>query len=198
MDDSAPLSRKEHILRSLAHMLETAPGSRITTAALAAEVGVSEAALYRHFPSKARMFEGLIAFIEDTLFTRIGRIVAEETSTLMRCEKMLLLLLTFTDKNPGISRILIGDALAGEIDRLRERVSQIFDRIETQFRQVLREARLRDNQQASINEAALANLLMAYWEGRTVQFVRSEFKRSPLENWDEQWSLLRTQLLTTP
>ena len=198
MTDSPPISRKEQILHCLAHMLETSPGARITTAALAQEVGVSEAALYRHFPSKARMFEGLIAFIEDTLFSRIGRILSEDPSTAGRCEKILGLLLTFADKNPGITRILTGDALSGETERLRERVSQIFDRIETQLKQVLREAPLRDNLQASAEPAALANLLMAYWEGRMVQFVRSEFKRSPLENWDVHWLFLQERLLAPP
>src|SRR5690554_2028561 len=107
-------SRKEQILQSLAEMLEKAPGERITTAALARQVGVSEAALYRHFPSKARMFEGLIKFIEDTLFVRINRIMQEEQSTQRRCERILTLLLTFAEKNPGMTRLLTGDALAGE------------------------------------------------------------------------------------
>lgn len=188
-------SRKDQILQSLARMLETAPGERITTAALATEVGVSEAALYRHFPSKARMFEGLIEFIENTLFTRIGRILQDETSAESRCEKILLLLLTFSDKNPGITRILIGDALAGETERLRSRVMQIFDRIEAQLKQVLREAEIRENLVASAPNAVIANLLLAFCEGRMVQYVHSEFRRSPLENWDTQWQYLRDRLL---
>ena len=189
------ISRKDQILQCLARMLENAPGERITTAALAQEVGVSEAALYRHFPSKARMFEGLIEFIENTLFTRIGRILQEETTALARCEKILLLLLTFADKNPGITRILIGDALAGETDRLRSRVAQVFDRIEAQLKQILREAQIRENLRSSTSPSALANLLLAACEGRMVQYVRSEFKRSPVENWEAQWDYLRKNLL---
>ena len=114
MDKANKVSRKDQILQALARMLEAAPGQRITTAALAREVGVSEAALYRHFPSKARMFEGLIKFIEDTLFARITRIINEEERAEIRCQKILLLLLTFCDKNPGMTRLLTGDALAGE------------------------------------------------------------------------------------
>src|SRR5690554_6116741 len=106
--------RREQILQILASMLERNPGGRITTAALATEVGVSEAALYRHFPSKARMFEGLIVYIEDTLFTRISRILTEESTALEQCEKILFLILAFVEKNPGISRVLNADALAGE------------------------------------------------------------------------------------
>lgn len=188
-------SRRDQILQSLAKMLETAPGERITTSALAQEVGVSEAALYRHFPSKARMFEGIIEFIEQTLFTRIARILQEEATALARCEKILLLLLTFADKNPGITRILIGDALAGETDRLRSRVAQIFDRIESQLKQVLREAQIRENLKTAISPAAGANLLLACCEGRMVQYVRSEFRRSPVEHWEQQWDYLRQHLL---
>jgi AcrR family transcriptional regulator len=124
--------RREQILQVLAGMLQDNPGGRITTAALAAQVGVSEAALYRHFPSKARMFEGLIAFIEETLFTRITAIVAEPEPAVTQCGKIVMLVLGFAEKNPGISRVLNGDALSGEHERLRVRVSQIFDRLETQ------------------------------------------------------------------
>lgn len=193
--NSNKLSRKEQILQALARMLETAPGERITTAALAKEVGVSEAALYRHFPSKARMFEGLIKFIEDTLFQRISRILKEESSAEQRCQKILTLLLTFSDKNPGMTRLLTGDALAGETERLRERIAQFFDRYEAQLKQVLREAQIRENMKPTISAAALANLLLASCEGRLVQFVRSEFKESPLEHWDIQWEFLRKNLL---
>jgi TetR/AcrR family transcriptional regulator len=183
MDKANKISRKDQILQALARMLEAAPGQRITTAALAREVGVSEAALYRHFPSKARMFEGLIKFIEDTLFARITRIINEEDSAEIRCHNILLLLLTFCDKNPGMTRLLTGDALAGETERLRERIAQFFGRLEAQLKQVLREAQIREN------------LLLASVEGRLVQFVRSEFKVSPLDNWDTQWDFLSKNLL---
>ncbi len=183
-------SRRQQILESLAFMLSSCPGSRITTAALAKEVGVSEAALYRHFPSKSKMFEGLIEFIEDTIFSRITIIVSEEASAIKRCERILLLLLTFSERNPGISRILTGDALAGETDRLRVRIVQFFDRLETQIKQTLREAEVRENLRLNLSVTAAANLMMATAEGRIAQFVRSEFKRSPTENWPAQWPVL--------
>jgi len=188
-------SRKEHILQALAQMLESGPGERITTAALAREVGVSEAALYRHFPSKARMFEGLIKFIEDTLFIRINRILQDELSTQERCEKILTLLLTFAEKNPGMTRLMTGDALAGETERLRLRISQLFDRLEAQLKQILREAQIRDGLKPMLSPAVLASLLLATAEGRLMQFVRSEFKRLPTEHWDEQWNFLAQNLL---
>jgi TetR/AcrR family transcriptional regulator len=195
MDRANKISRKDQILKALARMLEAAPGQRITTAALAREVGVSEAALYRHFPSKARMFEGLIKFIEDTLFARITRIINEEDSAEIRCHNILVLLLTFCDKNPGMTRLLTGDALAGETERLRERIAQFFDRLEAQLKQVLREAQIRENLKTTISPTVLTNLLLASVEGRLVQFVRSEFKVSPLDNWDTQWDFLSKNLL---
>lgn len=188
-------SRKEQILQSLARMLETSPNERITTAALAREVGVSEAALYRHFPSKARMFEGLIKFIEDTLFTRFNRILADESSAEKRCEQVLFLILTFAEKNPGITRIMAGDALAGETERLRTRVAQIYDRIESQLKQILREAQIREGLKPPVSAVALANLLLAWCQGRMNEYVRSGFQRSPLENWETQWDYLRANLL---
>jgi len=183
-------SRRQQILESLAHMLEVSPGARITTAALAREVGVSEAALYRHFPSKSKMFEGLIEFIEETIFTRVTLILSDEPSSLARCEKILLLLLTFTERNPGITRLLTGDALTGETERLRDRVAQLFERVETQLKQVLREAELREGLRPNLPLAAAANMLMACAEGRITQFVRSEFRRPPTEYWAEQWPIL--------
>ena len=193
--DNNKVSRKDQILQALARMLETAPGERITTAALAEEVGVSEAALYRHFPSKARMFEGLIKFIEETLFLRISRILDDESSAETRCHNILTLLLNFSDKNPGMTRLLTGDALAGETERLRARIAQLLNRVESQLKQVLREAQIRENLKPGISPTALANLLLATCEGRLAQFVRSEFKKSPLENWDTQWEFLSRNLL---
>lgn len=171
-------------------MLEANPGNRITTAGLARQVGVSEAALYRHFPSKTKMFEGLIEFIEDTLFSRIKLILNEEPTAAGRCEKMLTLLLAFTERNAGITRILTGDALAGETERLHTRVAQLFDRFETQLKQVIREAELREGLRPAIPLPAAANLLMAAAEGRISQFVRSGFRRSPTQDWKQQWELL--------
>lgn len=185
-----PASRRDDILQHLAAMLEAAPGGRITTAALAARVGVSEAALYRHFPSKAKMLEGLIAFIEDALLTRIARIRREETDGTLQCAQILGLLLGFCERNPGITRLLTGDALTGENNRLRARVQQLFDRIETELRQVLRDAELRDGLRTVLPAAQAAILMLAAAEGRIAQYVRSEFRRLPTENWQEHWQVL--------
>lgn len=182
--------RRQQILEALAQMLEANPGNRITTAGLARQVGVSEAALYRHFPSKSKMFEGLIEFIEDTLFSRINIILNEEQSAEIRCEKMLMLLLAFSERNPGITRILTGDALAGETERLHQRVAQLYDRFETQLKQVIREAEVREGIRPVLPLAAAANLLMAAAEGRISQYVRSGFSRTPTADWAQQWAVL--------
>lgn len=191
-------SRRQQILEALASMLEESPGARITTAALAKQVGVSEAALYRHFPSKSKMFEGLIEFIEESIFSRISLILSEENDAFVRCEKILHLLLAFAEKNPGITRILTGDALAGETDRLRQRVVQLFDRIETQLKQVLREAELRDGLHFGVSIGATVNVLMAVAEGKIAQFVRSEFRQPPTQSWKEQWPYLVKGLVVEP
>lgn len=190
----AKLSRREHILQALAAMLESQPGARITTAALAKEVGVTEAALYRHFPSKARMFEGLIDFVEEVVFSRVGLILEEEKDARVRCEKILLLLLVFAERNPGITRILNGDALTGEHERLQARIVQFFDRLETQLRQVLREGELKDNLGTVITSSAAANLLLTAVEGHISRFVRSGFRQVPTEHWESQWRYLQQSL----
>ena len=182
-------SRKQQILQALARMLEATPGGRITTAALAAEVGVSEAALYRHFPSKTKMYEGLIDFIEETLFSRVRVILSEESDAISRCYRILTLLLTFAERNPGITRLLTGDALTGETDRLHIRIQQLFDRLETQLKQVLREAEITENLRPTMTVTSAANMLLALAEGRISQFVRSGFSRRPTEQWQEQWSV---------
>lgn len=190
--------RKQQILEALASMLEANPGQRITTARLAQEVGVSEAALYRHFPSKSKIFEGLLEFMEETLFSRISLILTEETSASQRCENVLTLLLTFTERNPGITRLLTGDALAGETSRLRVRVVQLYDRIETQLKQVLREAEMREGLRPELPIALAANVMIAAAEGRIAQYVRSEFKRSPTEGWDAQWQVIMSGFFRAP
>lgn len=191
-------SRRQQILESLASMLQDSPGERITTAALAKKVGVSEAALYRHFPSKSKMFEGLIEFIEESIFSRITIILNEEATALKRCEKILILLLTFTERNPGITRLLTGDVLTGETGRLRVRVVQFFERVETQFRQILREAELREGLRPVSTVGATANLLVSYIDGRITQFVRTEFRQPPTGYWAEHWLLLSDGLLRSP
>ena len=170
-------------------MLEQNQGEHITTAQLARAVGVSEAALYRHFPSKARMFEGLLEFTEETLFTRINRILAEESRAEERIQGILFLLLGFADKNPGMARLLYGDVLVGETERLRNRVVQIYERIETQLKQILREAEIGENLRVPVADTAA--LLLAVVEGAITRFVRSEFKSSPVAGWERQWELLR-------
>ena len=187
-------SRKEQILQSLATILEQSPGGRITTAGLAKHVGVSEAALYRHFPSKAKMFEALIEFIENTIFSRISQIMNEEMEADKRCEKILGLILTFCERNPGITRILTGDPLAGETERLRQRVTQLFDRIEAQLRQIIREMPIRGQQKPSTDPVVGANLLLSLAEGRIGQYVRSDFERKPTTEWDAQWQIVREGL----
>ena len=187
-------SRKEQILQSLATILEQSPGGRITTAGLAKHVGVSEAALYRHFPSKAKMFEELIEFIENSIFSRITRVMNEEIDAEKRCEKILGLILTFCELNPGITRILTGDPLAGETERLRKRVTQLFDRIETQLRQIIREMPIRGHQKTSTDPVIAANLLLSLAEGRIGQYVRSDFERKPTTEWDAQWQVVREGL----
>ena len=188
------ISRREQILQALAHMLEKSPGGRITTAKLAKEVGVSEAALYRHFPSKAKMFEGLIEFIEETIFSRITLILQEEGKTEDRCLAIITLILAFAERNPGMCRILIGDALAGEVERLRARVAQFFDRVETQLKQVMRESEIRDGLSLTLPLGVAANLMLALAEGRINQFVRSEFNKKPTDAWQDQWQLLQAGL----
>lgn len=189
------ISRRDQILQAVVHMLESNPGGKITTANIAKTVGVSEAALYRHFPSKAKMFEGLIEFIEDAVFSRTSRILQDFEEAEMRCEKTLTLVLTFAEKNPGMCRLLAGDALVGETDRLRQRIRQFFERLETQIKQILREAELREQKVTSIPMSASANLLTALVEGRIRQYVRTEFTVKPTQYWPEQWQLISQQLL---
>ncbi|MFT5319935.1 MAG: TetR/AcrR family transcriptional regulator [Pseudohongiellaceae bacterium] len=190
--------KKEAILRALAQMLENNPGGRITTAALAAEVGVSEAALYRHFPSKARMFEGLIDFMEDTLFSRITRIISEGSTALVQCEKIILLVLTFAEKNPGISRVLNGDALVGETERLRDRASQVYNRLDTQLKQIFREAEIKEGVRPRMTPAVTSNLLLTFIEGKISQYVRTDFYQKPTDQWSEQWLYLNQDLFHRP
>ena len=136
------------------------------------------------------MFEGLIEFIEEALFSRITMILAEESGAGEKCEKILRLLLGFCEKNPGLTRILTGDALAGETDRLRQRVVQLFDRLEAQLKQTLREAEIKEGLRTALTVTVTANLMLAAVEGRVVQYVRSEFKRLPTDNWADQWTMI--------
>jgi len=187
-------NRKDDILSALAVMLEGKPGQRITTAKLAAEVGVSEAALYRHFPSKARMFEGLIDYTENAIFTHINTIKEQQKDTFVRIEHIIYFLLGFSEQNPGITRILSGDALVGENERLQLRIEHVFSKVETQLKQTLRERPTSDGQKFEMDEGILANLLLAYVEGKMSQFVRSQFKQKPTQNFKSQWLFFYIQL----
>ena len=189
------ISRREQILAALAEKLEDSPGERITTAILAKAVGVSEAALYRHFPSKTKMFEGLIESIEETVFNKIDQVLRQERSAVKRCELIINTLLVFVEQNPGLSRLLVGDVLTGETERLRHRIFQFFERIENQLKQTLRDAELRNNLQAALPAATFAHFLMAYVDGAILQFVRSEFHNTPSIHWQEQWKLLAPLLI---
>ncbi|HQS82706.1 MAG TPA: nucleoid occlusion factor SlmA [Thiobacillus sp.] len=170
-----PGERRLQILQTLAAMLQEPKPEKITTAALAARVGVSEAALYRHFASKAQMYEGLIEFIEQTLLGLIARITADMPSPAAQIEAILGMLLNFAEKNPGMTRVLIGDALVHENERLQKRINQLHDRIEAQLRQCLRFC---GDRQSELS-APLANLLQCVVVGRWHQFAKSGFTRAP-------------------
>nr|WP_024966215.1 nucleoid occlusion factor SlmA [Pantoea sp. IMH] len=193
---SAKRNRREEILQALAQMLESSDGSqRITTAKLAASVGVSEAALYRHFPSKTRMFDSLIEFIEDSLITRINLILKDEKETLSRLRLIVHLILAFGERNPGLTRILTGHALMFEQDRLQGRINQLFERIEMQLRQVLRERVMREGEGYSTDETLLASQLLSFCEGMLSRFVRSGFRYRPTADFEIRWPLLAAQLV---
>lgn len=192
----AKRNRREEILQALAQMLESGDGSqRITTAKLAANVGVSEAALYRHFPSKTRMFDSLIEFIEDSLITRINLILKDEKETMARLRLIVQLLLGFGERNPGLTRILTGHALMFEQDRLQGRINQLFERIEVQLRQVMKEKKMRDGEGFQTDETLLASQLLAFCEGLLSRYVRSEFRYRPTADFDNRWPLIAAQLV---
>jgi len=182
--------RRDQILQALAEMLENPAGEKVTTAALAARLSVSEAALYRHFKGKAEMFEGLIEFIEQTLVGLINKIAGEEKSGVRQTEAMITVLLGFAQKNRGMTRVLIGDALVNEDDRLQLRINQLHDRLEAALKQALRFGVSQKEIAQEVDIAAHANLLMSFVTGRWHQFAKSGFKRDPAELWAKQWRLL--------
>ncbi len=183
-------SRQEVILQALASLLETDPGARITTAGLARTVGVTEAALYRHFPSKRKMFEGLIEFAEDTVFSRCQLILQEQSEAPLRLRQLVHLLLVFAERNPGLTRVLTGDALMGEDEALRRRASQFFERLETQIRQVIKEGEIRQGLRPNGSATRAADWVLVFVEGRLQRFVRSSFERQPTVHFDDAWPLL--------
>ena len=179
--------RKDQILQTLAQMLENPAGEKVTTAALAARIKVSEAALYRHFKGKAEMFEGLIEFVEQTLFGLINKITSEEKSGVRQLETILGILLAFAQKNRGMTRVLVGDALVNEDERLQTRINQLHERLEAALKQALRFGVSQGEIAQEVDIAAQANLMMSVVMGRWHQFARSGFKRDPVELWAKQW-----------
>ena len=189
MAKRVPGERRKEILQTLAHMLENPKGEKITTALLASKLDVSEAALYRHFASKAQMFEGLIEFIEETVFSLVNKIQTEEAKGMKQVEATVSMLLSFAQKNPGMTRVLIGDALVNEDDRLQLRMNQLHDRLEASLRQSARIAATDGALHTSLDANAYANAVMAFIVGRWHQFAKSGFKRSPVENLAMGWSV---------
>ena len=188
-----PGERKTQILQTLASMLEQPQGEKITTAALAAKVGVSEAALYRHFASKAQMFEALIEFIEESVFSLVNQITQTERDGRAQVQQMVSMLLNFAEKNPGMVRVLIGDALVHEDARLQTRINQLLDRIESSLKQALQlmAATPGSTPPSGTHASAQANALCAFVIGRWELFAKSGFKRAPSEHWAEQMALFR-------
>lgn len=184
-----PGERKLQILQMLAEMLQDPKGEKVTTALLARRLDLSEAALYRHFASKAQMYEGLIEFIEGSLFTVINQIQSEHTSGLKQAELILALLLGFAQRNRGLTRVLIGDALVHEDGRLQVRINALHDKVESALKQALRIA-ASSGELGQQDPAATANLMLCYVTGRWQQFVKSGFTRDPMTHWPMQWAAL--------
>jgi TetR/AcrR family transcriptional regulator len=186
-----PGQRREQILQTLAGMLEQPGSERITTALLAAKLDVSEAALYRHFASKAQMFEGLIDFIEHSLFSLINQIAEREGDGATKAARMIAVLLQFGEKNPGMARVMVGDALVFENERLHQRMNQFFERIESALRQVLRAAAEANKSATPTADAQVrAAVLVAFALGQLQRFARSGFKRSPIDHLEASLALM--------
>ncbi len=182
--------KKLLILQTIAEMLERPESVKVTTALLAHQLNVSEAALYRHFASKAQMYEGIIEFIENGMFSVIGQIEANEDSGLKQVEAIVASLLRFAQKNRGLTRVLVGDALVHENPRLQTRINQLLDRIEATLKQCLKVAAAQGALSPDHDAAAHAEVLLAYTLGRWQRFVKSGFKDDPLARWSGQWPLL--------
>ena len=186
-----PGERRIQILQALAAMLEKPGAERVTTAALAAQLQVSEAALYRHFASKAQMFEGLIDFIEQSVFTLVNQVAERDGDGVVKAGRIVALVLQFAERNPGMSRVMVGDALVHENERLQQRMNQFFDRIELSLRQVLREAAaVQQSQTPTVESQVRASVLTAFVVGRLQRFCRSGFKKAPTEALDNALALM--------
>ena len=180
-----PGERRVQILQALATMLEQPGAERVTTSALAARLEVSEAALYRHFASKAQMFEGLIEFIEQSVFTLVNQIAEREPNPALRGRRLVMMVLQFAEKNPGMTRVMVGDALVFENDRLQERMNQFFDKLESSLKQSLRDAATASGAATPTVDAQVrASVAVAFMVGRLQRFARSGFKRLPSEHLD--------------
>ncbi len=185
------MDRKAQILQTLAQMLEHPRGERITTAALAARIQVSEAALYRHFASKAQMFDGLIDFIETSIFRLLNQIgSADPESGAAQVRKAVVSLLSFAERNRGLTRILIGDALVVEDHRLQDRVNQFFDRVEASIKQMLRNALVAGELAPTDDLAARASLILSFVLGRWQRFAKTGWRKMPTEHLDQQIGIL--------
>ena len=189
MASTPPGQRKLQILQALAEMLEHPKGEKITTAALARKLDVSEAALYRHFASKAQMFEGLIEFIESTVFGLINQIADKQADGMAQARDILGMLLNFASSNPGMTRVLIGDALVNEDERLQQRMNQFYDRVELSLKQALRAAAA-EGQAHEADVAAHAGLLVSFVLGRWHRYAKSGFKSNPAQDAAVQIALL--------
>ena len=186
-----PGERRMQILQALAAMLEKPGAERVTTAALASQLQVSEAALYRHFASKAQMFEGLIDFIEQSVFTLINQVVEREGDGVSKAARIIGLTLQFAERNPGMARVMVGDALVHENERLQQRMNHFFDRIELSLRQVLREsAVVQQSTTPTVESQVRASVLTAFAVGRLQRFCRSGFKKNPSEALDHALTLM--------
>jgi TetR/AcrR family transcriptional regulator len=190
MAAAKPGERRLQILQTVAEMLEKPKVEKITTAALAARLDLSEAALYRHFASKAQMFEGLIEFIEQTVFGLVNKITQEEKSGIKQAEAIMTMLLSFAEKNRGMTRVLIGDALVNEDERLQQRINQFLDRIEATLKQSLRIATTQGEIREGVDVGARANVLVCYLMGRWSQFAKRGFTREPMAQWRAQLGIL--------
>ncbi|PJG83653.1 nucleoid occlusion factor SlmA [Caviibacterium pharyngocola] len=183
--------RRQQVLTVLTHMLHSERGmERMTTARLAEEVGVSEAALYRYFPSKTKIFEALIDNIEGNLFSRINHSIKNETNTMNRVRDILQMILDFARKNPGLTRVLTGHALMFESPQLQARVAQFFDRLELQFVNILQMRKLREGKSFSTDERTVAAYLVTFCEGQFMRYVRSNFRHTPNQSFEQQWKLI--------
>ena len=193
---SKPGEKRLQILQTLATMLENPKGEKITTAALAAHLGCSEAALYRHFASKAQMYEGLIQFIESSLFGLINQIASEEKQGLRQVELILAMLLNFAQRNRGMTKVLIGDVLVNENERLQSHINQIHEKLEAALKQALRIAATQEQLGTQTDFSALSNLLLCYVVGRWLQYAKSGFTREPAADWAQQWPRLYVSCLS--